>query len=58
MQKVRCNWCEKIFPESEILYNEATGKESCPYCHESGFLMDLNYLTGYKTSLTQKENTL
>lgn len=41
-QIVRCNWCMKTFDESEILYNPIDNVEACPYCHRSGYLMDLS----------------
>lgn len=37
---VRCNWCMKEFEEKEIIHN-LLGKEICPHCGESGFLMDI-----------------
>ena len=41
-QIVRCNMCMKTFDESEILYNPVDNVEACPYCHRSGYLMDLS----------------
>ena len=38
---VRCNQCNHIFPETEIIFNEETQEEHCPYCDEVGYLMDL-----------------
>lgn len=37
---VRCNWCMKEFHESDILYDEETETEFCPFCGESGNLMN------------------
>lgn len=50
---VRCNWCMHVFDESEIGYNPVDNVETCPYCHRSGYLMDLtdddgNYLVECK----------
>lgn len=42
MVTVRCNQCMKIFPESKIIYDEKEEKEYCPYCGETGYLMDLS----------------
>lgn len=38
---VRCNMCMKVFNESEIIYDSDEDEEYCPYCGESGSLMDL-----------------
>ena len=38
---VRCNNCEMEFTEDEIKYNSYKDKEYCPYCMESGCLMDV-----------------
>jgi len=38
-QKVRCNWCMKVFDEEKI--NVKDDKEYCPFCGETGYLMDL-----------------
>ena len=40
--RVRCNWCMKEFRESDILYDEETEIERCPFCGESEYLMDLD----------------
>lgn len=40
-RRIRCNMCMKTFPEEKVLVNPKTDKEYCPYCHKSGFLMDL-----------------
>ena len=37
---VKCNWCDESFQEDEIIFDEQTEKEFCPYCQESGCLMD------------------
>lgn len=37
---VRCNNCEKVFLERDIVYEEDTYTELCPYCGEIGYLMD------------------
>lgn len=39
--KVRCNMCEGIFDEKDIVYDGEEDKEYCPLCGESGCLMDL-----------------
>lgn len=41
MNKVRCCNCEKEFDEKDIVYDGNTDTEYCPYCGESGCLMDL-----------------
>ena len=38
---VQCNYCMKVFHESEIIYDEEEDREFCPYCDKSGYLMDL-----------------
>ena len=38
---VRCNHCMKVFYEKEIIYDEENDVEKCPYCGESGGLMDI-----------------
>lgn len=40
--RVRCVWCENEFSEDKILFNEETETEFCPFCGESGCLMDLD----------------
>lgn len=37
---VKCNWCDQSFPEEKIIYDVQTEEEFCPYCQESGYLMD------------------
>ena len=37
---VKCNWCDHLFPEEKIIYDKQEEKEYCPYCQESGYLMD------------------
>lgn len=37
--KVKCNYCEEIFDEKEIVIND-DDDEICPYCHVQGCLMD------------------
>ena len=37
--KVRCNWCERIFISDEITVVE--DKEFCPHCNAQGYLMDI-----------------
>lgn len=39
--KVRCNMCEGVFDEKDIVYDGEEDKEYCPLCGESGCLMDL-----------------
>ena len=39
---VRCNMCARVFDESKIGYNPEDNVETCPYCHRSGYLMDLS----------------
>ena len=39
--KVRCNMCEGVFDEKDIVYDGEEDKECCPLCGESGCLMDL-----------------
>jgi uncharacterized Zn-finger protein len=44
--KVKCCWCEKIFPTLEILLNvkddeDEDPDEHCPFCKTKGHLMDL-----------------
>jgi len=39
--RVRCNWCDEIFEEEEIIYDEVEDSEHCPYCGKAGCLMDL-----------------
>lgn len=41
MSKVRCNNCEKEFDEKEIVFDDSSNAEYCPYCRESGCLMDV-----------------
>lgn len=41
MSKVRCNNCMKEFDEEEIVFDDGLNAEYCPYCGESGCLMDL-----------------
>lgn len=37
--KVRCNWCMKVFEEKDI---KVIGeKEFCPFCNIEGYLMDI-----------------
>ena len=50
MTIVRCNRCETIFPESEILLKKQ--KKYCPHCKKSGCLMDL---TGTETQYSDKQ---
>ena len=38
---IRCNNCMEKFHENEIIYKEKEDKEYCPYCGESGCLMDM-----------------
>ena len=40
--RVRCNWCGEEFNESEILYNEESDIERCPFCGDGKHLMDLD----------------
>lgn len=42
MSKVRCNNCMKIYDEDKLIYDEDDNTEYCPYCGESGCLMDIN----------------
>lgn len=37
--KVKCNMCEEVFDESEIVVNE-DDTEICPYCHSGGCISD------------------
>lgn len=38
--KVKCNYCDALYEEEEIVINE-DGDEICPYCHTQGCLMDM-----------------
>lgn len=40
--RVRCVWCENEFKEDKILFDEKNETEYCPFCGESGCLMDLD----------------
>lgn len=40
-RKVKCTWCESVFPEGELIDAEDGWQEVCPYCHEIGCIMDL-----------------
>lgn len=37
--KVKCNYCEEVFDENEIVLNEEDD-EICPYCHVQGCISD------------------
>jgi Zn finger protein HypA/HybF involved in hydrogenase expression len=37
--KVRCNWCDEVFDEEEIIVIGET--EYCPKCNTEGCLMDM-----------------
>lgn len=39
---VSCTWCEKIFPESDIITSRYTGEQFCPFCKENDCLVDLD----------------
>jgi hypothetical protein len=39
MEKVRCNWCDKVFEEKDIKVVGET--EFCPFCDTEGCLMDM-----------------
>ena len=54
-QIIRCNMCMKTFDESEILYNYVDNVEACPYCHRSGYLMDLS--DEYVALIDQEDET-
>ena len=42
MEKIiRCNHCANIFYENKIIFKEENNLELCPFCHQSGALMDL-----------------
>lgn len=38
--KVKCNMCEELFDEKDIVYDGDDDCEYCPHCGESGYLMD------------------
>ena len=39
-QKVKCNWCDKVFTEDKIDVHK-DDEEYCLYCTKTGYLMDL-----------------
>lgn len=41
MNKVKCNNCEEIFNEEDIVYDGGEDTEYCPKCRETGCLKDL-----------------
>lgn len=40
MNFVKCNWCECVFTETDILVENDL--EFCPHCQQNGFLMDVD----------------
>ena len=45
---VRCNWCEHIFRETSIPYDNQIGTEYCPECGKIGALMDMDDYTYFE----------
>ena len=56
--KVRCNQCMKVFFENEIVYDEDKDMEFCPYCGESGCLMDLSDKEFYMDLLMEQQEQM
>lgn len=46
MNKVKCNNCDNVFNEEEIVYKREEYKEFCPNCGKNGYLMDIEDLKG------------
>lgn len=40
--RVRCNYCENVFYENELIYNEEENVEICPYCRKGGCIADID----------------
>lgn len=54
---IKCNNCMKEFEEEKIVYDGDDDTEYCPFCGESGYLMDINEdetLFSYANELLKK----
>lgn len=40
-RRLKCNMCGAELSEKDVLIEDETGKEYCPECHATGYLMDI-----------------
>lgn len=38
---VKCNWCNKVTDEEDLILKSDTDTEHCPQCGENSYLMDM-----------------